>query len=608
MSLSSKIVRGPAESPPRLLVYGPPGVGKAQPVTEPVITPTGAVEIGRLRRGDEVIGGDGQPCRVVEVIHQGKRDVYRVTFSDETHTFCCAEHLWQVLVYSPEGIKRARWLVLPLHDIEKHLSYGFRVQVPMNPPVEFSPMEADLPIDPWVLGFLLGDGHLGNSVVATNCEVDLQRRFIERVTAGGDKVRLSRGNTMCVSSTAVPRGKPSLLRQALQKLGLDGLRGDSKFIPRLYLTASVGQRLELLRGLVDSDGCVVHSGRLIYSTASDDLARGFAWLARSLGGRVLHRRKPAYYTTPGGERTYCRARNELTCVFPAGTLPFTSEKHQLRWQMRKRRVAKYITAVEPAGRSECVCIRVDHPDGLYLTRDFTVTHNSSLGLQTPAPVFIDTEDGISTLDCAKFPLAKSYEDVHEALTELKTEEHDFRTVVIDSLDWLERLIWDKVCRDTNAKNIEQAGGGYARGYMLALTYWQAVIDLLNDLRVRRRMMAFLIAHAKVEKFEDPEGPAYDRYIPRLHKHACGLVTEWCDAVLFATRKIRTYSEDAGFGRKRTTAHAIGKEGGERILRTIASPSCLAKNRYGLAELIPMNWQSVMEGITQATQRKEKTNG
>jgi hypothetical protein len=82
------------------------------------------------------------------------------------------------------------------------------------------------------------------------------------------------------------------------------------------------------------------------------------------------------------------------------------------------------------------------------------------------------------------------------------------------------------------------------------------------------MVVVMIAHAKVEKFEDPEAPPYDRYSPRLHNHAAALVSEWCDAVLFATRKFRTQSDDAGFGRKRTIAHAIGKDGGERVLRTV----------------------------------------
>jgi hypothetical protein len=102
----------------------------------------------------------------------------------------------------------------------------------------------------------------------------------------------------------------------------------------------------------------------------------------------------------------------------------------------------------------------------------------------------------------------------------------------------------------------------------------------------------------VEKFEDPEAMAYDRYSPRLHKHACSLVCEWADAVLFATRKIRVQQEDAGFNRKRGVAHSIGKDGGERILRTIGGPACVAKNRFGLPEQLPLSWQSFMEALAE----------
>jgi hypothetical protein len=110
------------------------------------------------------------------------------------------------------------------------------------------------------------------------------------------------------------------------------------------------------------------------------------------------------------------------------------------------------------------------------------------------------------------------------------------------------------------------------------------------------MVVLLIAHAKVERFEDPETSAYDRYSPRLHKHAAALVTEWCDAVLFATRRFTTRSEDAGFGRQRAIAAPIGASGGERILRTVGGPTCVAKNRYRLAPELPLSWDALFAGI------------
>jgi hypothetical protein len=233
---------------------------------------------------------------------------------------------------------------------------------------------------------------------------------------------------------------------------------------------------------------------------------------------------------------------------------------------------------------------------------------STFGSQASKPIFIQTEDGLDEIDCARFPLATTYGEVLKALTELHSEQHEFESVVIDSLDWLERLIWDRVCQESGVQSIEKADGGFAKGYTHALTYWREVIEQLNRLRNDRGMVVLLIAHAKVEKFEDPESSPYDRYSPRLHKHAAALVCEWSDAVLFATRKFRTQTEDAGFNRKRTIAHALGKDGGERVLRCVGGPSCIAKNRYGIVGEVPLSWAAFMAALTQKQPEGEKGDG
>lgn len=235
---------------------------------------------------------------------------------------------------------------------------------------------------------------------------------------------------------------------------------------------------------------------------------------------------------------------------------------------------------------------------------------STLAANAPKAVFIPTEDGLGEIDCARFPLAANVDDVLAALGELASAEHDYQTVVIDSLDWTERLIFDAVCREFRAVNIEKADGGYQRGYVHALTHWRKVIDALTVLRAVKGMAVILIAHARVEKFEDPEAATYDRYTPRLHKHASALVTEWSDAVLFATRKFRTQTEDRGFGRERTIAVGVGAEGGERILRCVGSPACVAKNRYGLPAELPLTWDALMAALIQETpeQKGEVAHG
>ena len=211
---------------------------------------------------------------------------------------------------------------------------------------------------------------------------------------------------------------------------------------------------------------------------------------------------------------------------------------------------------------------------------------STFGASAPGAIFVQTEDGLGEISCSKFPLAHTLSEVLDALTALRDEPHNFQTVVIDSADWLERLIFDEVCREFGVRNIEKADGGYGRGYTHAITHWRKIVKLLDEIRDRCNMMVILVAHAKVERFEDPENAAYDRYTPRLHKHAASLISEWVDAVLFANKKFRVQKEN-----DRAIASPIGADGGERIIRTVGSPACIAKNRYGLPSEIPLSWQA-----------------
>jgi len=207
---------------------------------------------------------------------------------------------------------------------------------------------------------------------------------------------------------------------------------------------------------------------------------------------------------------------------------------------------------------------------------------STFGAMAERPIFIPTEDGLSDIDCERFPLAEQYDDVLNALGALYTEEHQYRTVVIDSLDWLEQLIWAEVCRKRGVENIEDIPFG--KGYVFALNYWRDVLAGLDALRNERGMSALFIAHAAIQKFNDPTADAYDRYMPRLQKLASALVQEWCDEVLFATYRVHTRQTDEGFNRKRT----VGVGEGERVVRTTERPSHLAKNRLNLPDEIPLD--------------------
>jgi len=203
---------------------------------------------------------------------------------------------------------------------------------------------------------------------------------------------------------------------------------------------------------------------------------------------------------------------------------------------------------------------------------------SSYAASSDRPIFIPIEDGLGQIDCHRFPLAKSHKDVLEAVKALYTQTHEYRTVVVDSLDWLERLIWDDVCREFAVRYLEKADGGYGKGYTYTLPRWREILEGLDALRTDRGMHVILIAHAKTEKFQTPEDTAHDRFAPRLHKLASALIQEWCDEVFFATydsitdpRKVKS------------------KEPPKRIMRTSEGPTHVAKNRLGMPPEVPLEW-------------------
>lgn len=207
---------------------------------------------------------------------------------------------------------------------------------------------------------------------------------------------------------------------------------------------------------------------------------------------------------------------------------------------------------------------------------------STFASRFPKPVFIQTEDGLDNIDCAKFPVARTFDDVVGALDALIREEHDYSTIVIDSLDWLETLIWKMLCDRESVESIEQVGGGYAKGYVQALTHWRRVVEKLQTLRLDKGCAIVMTAHAKVESHDDPETAKFQRFAPQLHRKAYSLLAQWVDVVFFATRSIGAARGEGG--------------GGDRVLRALGTSQYAAKRRYGIADELTMDASVVLRAI------------
>lgn len=214
---------------------------------------------------------------------------------------------------------------------------------------------------------------------------------------------------------------------------------------------------------------------------------------------------------------------------------------------------------------------------------------TTLASEFPDAIFIQTEDGANGLGVTSFsegPLTK-YSEIDAALNELATEEHQFKTLVLDSVTRLEPMIWAEVCQRNNWKSIEEPG--YGKGYTEADGIWSEFLSALQWLRDNKGMTIVLIGHESVQSFADPTGDSYDRYVMRLHKRAEALVREQCDVMGFLNQITTIDREKKAFGKKDDFV-AKAKGSGQRALNLSPRPAFMAKQRpgYGFPDKILIN--------------------
>jgi hypothetical protein len=220
---------------------------------------------------------------------------------------------------------------------------------------------------------------------------------------------------------------------------------------------------------------------------------------------------------------------------------------------------------------------------------------STFGADAPAPIFIDGERGTSELDVARFPVPETWGDVRDAIRVLTVGDHKYRSLVIDTLDWLEPMLWEYICKRDEQANIESYG--YGKGYAAALDEWRIFLADLERLRAARGMNVILLAHSWIKSFKNPEGDDFDRYELKLHPKAGGLLKEWPKAVLFAN--FETVAAKDPKNPKGRNTRVRGVSTGARFLYTIRTGVYDAKNRYGLPDKVPLSWLDFSESVKKA---------
>jgi len=205
---------------------------------------------------------------------------------------------------------------------------------------------------------------------------------------------------------------------------------------------------------------------------------------------------------------------------------------------------------------------------------------TTFGACAPSPIFLPTEDGVSHLDVQAFPIPKSYEDALGAVDTLTTNDHGFKTLVIDTLDALEPLIAAAVCKRNQWESPETPG--YGKGWVAVTAEWRTFLLALDRLRAAKGMEIILLAHSTLRTVTNPSGPDYSRYEGKLNKGALALVKEWTDVNLFAIHE-ETVSKIKGEMKSKVTTS------GRRVIHTERGAAWDAKNRHNLPPTLALDY-------------------
>jgi len=370
------------------VVLAPTGTGKSLPISEPILTPNGWMKIGDIKCGDKIIGSDGNEQFTIGVFPQGNRPIYRVEFTDNTFVNCDQEHLWSVntlnmrttkirkngiSLYKPNNNYKVMKTSEMMLDIKKRGRYNYRL--PIVEPINFN--EKEVFIDPYLLGLLLGDGCLGCGTIQISTKDDEIFDNIKHLNIHTSFNEYER-ETLTGIKTIKKISFNYRIKKDLEKYNLLGTESNNKFIPNDYLYNSFEVRLSILQGLMDTDGYVDKKGGTQITTISKELSLNIREIVLSLGGTCNITLKQPTFKYKGfkklGQIAYV-----VTISFSNNIVPFRLIRKIERFRKRKKYISqKYIKSINFSHNEEAVCIKVSNTDELFVTRDYVLTHNTTL--------------------------------------------------------------------------------------------------------------------------------------------------------------------------------------------------------------------------------------
>ena len=369
------------------------GSGKCLQVDTLVRIPDGWKRIGDLKVGDEVYSADGTVTKVTGVYFQKPTDLYEVGFRDGRKVYATGDHLWPAIdqdgkyrIRTTLGI--AKYILDRRDPVLRPITSG-RLYSPLCKPIVET--EKNLPIDPYILGVILGDGCIaGKGIVITNPDTfiyDKVKRILEETTDNLETNLLrSTDPRKCPAFTIRKKkdieGNTNTMRNAIKELNLAGTVSYTKFIPEIYMYGSVEQRYAILNGLFDTDGYAGRTGSIVFTTTSEKMANQVLSLVYSLGGMGSIKKKQKYYSWKG-KKLPGRPSYDVKIRHPEPERLFTLPRKKCRLNNNNqyaKTLKNQFWYVDRVGTGNTVCISVEHPSKLYVAEDYVVTHNTSSSL------------------------------------------------------------------------------------------------------------------------------------------------------------------------------------------------------------------------------------
>lgn len=449
-------------------LIGTSGSGKAQPLHSKIKTPTGWITMGEAQIGQSVLTPSGQVANIVSVNPQGIKDIYEVIFHDGSRTQCCLDHLWECYFipinqkttkktstnnnayWNASGVSIKHTIslkdIIALFQSKSHLKNKINISIDLiKCDLLNDDNKVDLFVDPYLMGAYLGDGNFGGRAKSI-CITSIDDHIISKInTTLLEGYQLNkRGYTISYSLSRKDRVDQSINKyvEEFTRLGMGGLRSNDKYIPEIYLMGSNQQKLQLIQGLMDTDGTVSNRGECSFTTTSEQMARQIRELLWSFGCTCTTYSRISFYKKDGirinGQRAFTLRFNH-----PQKSIFFTLERKVQRIKSySSTQFRRKISSIVHVGEHEAKCITVSDPSGLYVTDDYIITHNSTTasGLfhqlnQRPLKIEIVNEHAKKMVWAKEHPLSfenQLYITAKQHNKQLHLEQNDIEWCITDS--------------------------------------------------------------------------------------------------------------------------------------------------------------------------------